>query len=50
MLRPQDNATRERKRLDGLWRFACTARISSGSGHVRGWSGTSTHTLRPSNG
>ena len=22
MLRPQDTATRERKRLDGLWRFA----------------------------
>src|SRR3954451_1351195 len=34
MLRPQDSATRERKRLDGLWRFAPDA---AGEGRREGW-------------
>src|SRR3954447_26709517 len=34
MLRPQDSATRERKRLDGLWRFAPDA---AREGRREGW-------------
>jgi beta-glucuronidase len=34
MLRPQDSPTRERKKLDGLWRFALDA---SGVGRGAGW-------------
>jgi beta-glucuronidase len=34
MLRPQDSPTRERKRLDGLWRFALDP---AGSGREAGW-------------
>jgi beta-glucuronidase len=34
MLRPQDTATRERKRLDGLWRFALDP---DGAGRAAGW-------------
>jgi beta-glucuronidase len=34
MLRPQDSPTRERKKLDGLWRFALDA---SGVGREAGW-------------
>jgi beta-glucuronidase len=34
MLRPQDSATRERRRLDGLWRFAVDP---AGAGREAGW-------------
>jgi beta-glucuronidase len=34
MLRPQDGPTRERKRLDGLWRFALDV---AGEGREAGW-------------
>ena len=34
MLRPQDTATRERKRLDGLWRFSLDA---AGQGRTARW-------------
>ena len=34
MLPPRDTATRERKSLDGLWRFALDA---EGVGHRDGW-------------
>jgi beta-glucuronidase len=34
VLRPQDSATRERRRLDGLWRFAIDP---SGAGREQGW-------------
>src|SRR5918997_396998 len=34
MLRPQDTSTRERKNLDGLWRFAVDG---SGVGRAQGW-------------
>ena len=34
MLRPQDGPTRERKRLDGLWRFRLDP---GGEGRVEGW-------------
>ena len=34
MLRPQDNATRETKRLDGIWNFAADP---GGVGRVEGW-------------
>jgi beta-glucuronidase len=34
MLRPQDSPTRERKRLDGLWRFALDP---AGAGREAGW-------------
>src|SRR3954465_1401255 len=34
MLRPQDSATRERRRLDGLWRFAVDP---AGAGREGGW-------------
>ncbi|UQU61279.1 beta-glucuronidase [Couchioplanes caeruleus] len=34
MLRPQDTATRERKRLDGLWRFALDP---AGAGRAERW-------------
>ena len=34
MLRPQDTATRERKRLDGLWRFALDP---AGQGRTARW-------------
>ena len=34
MLRPQDSATRERKRLDGLWRFTLDP---GGIGREAGW-------------
>jgi beta-glucuronidase len=34
MLRPRDTPTRERKRLDGLWRFALDP---SGEGRAGGW-------------
>ena len=34
MLRPQDNSTRETKRLDGIWGFACDA---AGAGRTEGW-------------
>jgi beta-glucuronidase len=34
VLRPQDGATRERKRLDGLWRFALDP---ADAGRVEGW-------------
>ncbi|PRY20548.1 beta-glucuronidase [Pseudosporangium ferrugineum] len=36
MLRPQDTATRERKRLDGLWRFALDP---AGEGRTARWFG-----------
>lgn len=34
MLRPQENAVRERKRLDGVWRFRVD---TEGQGRARGW-------------
>src|SRR3954470_6229175 len=34
MLRPQDGPTRERKRLDGLWRFRLDP---AGAGRDEGW-------------
>jgi beta-glucuronidase len=39
MLQPEDTATRERKRLDGLWRFAFDA---DGVGRSDAW-WTATH-------
>jgi beta-glucuronidase len=38
MLRPQDTATRERKRLDGLWRFALDPGAAGRRGHW--WAGS----------